>query len=51
MMGSIKVEEDGLVERMGDTMIMEEGILEAKFYFPFVLSKWCVMIVVKNKLE
>jgi hypothetical protein len=47
MMGFVKAEEDRLVERMGDTAIMEEGILEAKLSFSFVLSKWCVMIVVK----
>jgi hypothetical protein len=34
---------------MGDTIIMEEGILEVKLSFPFVLSRQCVMIVVKNK--
>jgi hypothetical protein len=34
---------------MGDTIIMEEGILEVKLSFPFVLSIQCVMIVVKNK--
>jgi hypothetical protein len=29
-------EKDGLVERMGDARIKEEGILEAMFTFPFV---------------
>jgi hypothetical protein len=29
-----KVEEDRLVERMGDTVIKEEGILKVKFFFP-----------------
>jgi hypothetical protein len=47
MIGSIKDEKDELVERMGDTMIMEEGILETKLSFPFVLNGQCVMIVVK----
>jgi hypothetical protein len=49
MMGFIKTKEDGLVERMGDTKIMEEGIMETKLSFPFVLNGRCVMIVVKNK--
>jgi hypothetical protein len=34
-----KVEEDKLVGRMGDAMIVEEGILKVKLSFPFVLSK------------
>jgi hypothetical protein len=42
-----KVEEDRLVERMGDPMIKEEGILKAKLSFPFVISKQCVMITMK----
>jgi len=28
-------------ERMGDAKIKEEGILEARFSFPFVLSRLC----------
>jgi hypothetical protein len=34
-------EKDELVERMGDVRIKEEGILEARFSFPFVLSRLC----------
>jgi hypothetical protein len=39
MVGSAKVEDDMLVERMGDAMIKEEGILKAKLSFPFVFSR------------
>jgi hypothetical protein len=39
---------NGLVERMGDARIKEEGISEARFSFPFVLSRLCVMKSVKN---
>jgi hypothetical protein len=49
MVGFAKVEEDKLVERMGDAMIKEEGILKVKLSFPFVLSRWCVTITMKNK--
>jgi hypothetical protein len=49
MMGFVKAEKDKLVERMGDTVIMEEGIMEVKLSFPFVLNGRCVMIVVKSK--
>jgi hypothetical protein len=49
MAGFAKVEEDMLVERMGDAMIKEEGILKAKLSFPFVLSRWCVMITMKSR--
>jgi hypothetical protein len=35
MAGFAKVEEDKLVERMGDAEIKEERILEAKLSFPF----------------
>jgi len=34
-------EKDELAERMGDAKIKEEGILEARFSFPFVLSRLC----------
>jgi len=48
MVGFTKVEEDGLVERMGDAKINEEGIPEAKLSFPFVLNRLCVMRIMKN---
>jgi len=38
MSGSAKVEEDELVEKMGDAEIKEEGISEAKLSFPFVFE-------------
>jgi len=41
-------EKDELVERMGDARIKEEGILEARFFFPFVMNRLCVMKSVKN---
>jgi len=44
-----KVEEDKLVEKMGEAMIKEEGILKVKLSFPFVLNRWCVMITMKSK--
>ncbi len=47
-MSCTKVEEDGLVERMGDTKVNEEGILEVKLSFPFVLNKLCVMRIMEN---
>jgi hypothetical protein len=33
MTGFAKVEEDKLVERMGEAMIKEEGILKVKLFF------------------
>ncbi len=33
MVGFTKVEEDGLMERMWDSKIKEEGILEVKLFF------------------
>jgi hypothetical protein len=48
MVSFTKVEEDRLVERMGDTKINEDGILEAKFSFPFVSNKLCVMRIMEN---
>jgi hypothetical protein len=36
------------VEKMGDARIKEEGILKARFSFPFVLSKLCVMKSVRT---
>jgi hypothetical protein len=49
MAGFAKVEEDKLVERMGDTMIKEERILKVKLSFPFVFSRRCVTIIMKNR--
>jgi hypothetical protein len=48
MAGSTKVEEDELMEKMGDAKINEEKILEAKLSFPFVLSKLCVMKIMRS---
>jgi hypothetical protein len=39
MVGFTKVEEGGLSKKIGDAMIKEERIPEAKFSFPFVLNK------------
>jgi len=44
-----KVEEEKLVEKMGDAMIKEEGILKVKLSFPFVLNRRCVMITMKSR--
>jgi hypothetical protein len=48
MVGFAKVEEDKLMERMGDPKINEKRILEAKLSFPFVLSRLCVMKIMKS---
>jgi hypothetical protein len=49
MVGSIKVEEDGHMEKMQDTKINEENIPETKFSFLFVLNALCVKIVKKSR--
>jgi hypothetical protein len=38
---------DELVEKIGDARIKEEGILEVRLSFAFVLSRLCVMKSVK----
>jgi hypothetical protein len=48
MVGSTKVEEDGLSKKIGDAMIKEERIPKAKFSFPFVLNRQCVMRIRRN---
>ncbi len=49
MAGFAKAEEDGLLEKIKDAMIKEEGIPITKFSFPFILNRLCVMkIMISN---
>ncbi len=47
-MSSIRVEEDGLLERIIEAMIKDKKILETKLFFPFVLNRLCVMRIMIN---